>query len=289
MVTQAQIDALKWFHDFDFPGGLKARSADREHAVFHRIHWQVMSEWLKAVDFRDKTALDVGCWDGYFSFLAEELGARRVLAVDDYSQNWGSQECFWLARALKGSTVELLPDVSVYDLSTRVSATFDVVLFLGVYYHLHAPYAAFAELRKVCHATSVVVIEGECIQDREAAYARVPLDKPHGSIFVPTIRLLISMLRACYFEVERVYSMREMAVSDLLALADPADVLKLARRRVQAHHEAQRARPAEGGDDRVMIFARPFQGKNPYHPYKPLFGLDQFDVSGRFSDAPEPP
>lgn len=85
MVTQVQLDRLRWFHDFDFPRRLKARSADGDNAVCHRLLWQVMTDRLKSVDFKDKTVIDVGCWDGYFSFLAEELGARRVLAVDDYS------------------------------------------------------------------------------------------------------------------------------------------------------------------------------------------------------------
>ena len=283
MITQAQLDRLRWFHDFDFPGGLTVRSADRDNAVFHRLLWGVMTDRLKTVDFKDKTVIDVGCWDGYFSFLTEELGARRVLAVDDYSQNWGSRECFRLARQLKQSSVELLDDVSVYDLSARVTDKFDVILFLGVYYHLHAPYAAFAELRKLCHPTSVVVIEGECIQDDDRAYARAPLDNPRASIFVPTTRLLIDMLRACYFEVERVQSMRELALADLLARVPAADVIDLVRRRLRGARPSAPA-AAEETPDRVMLFARPVWGKNRYHHYKPPFDLAQFDEGGRFAD-----
>src|SRR5690349_17969063 len=130
MITQADIDRLKWFHDFDFPGGLKARSAESEFVVFRRILQWFVSEQLRTIDLAGKTVVDVGCWDGFFSFLAEERGARRVLAVDDASQNWGSTECFRLARELKQSRASLMPDVSVYRLSEVIQEQFDAILFL---------------------------------------------------------------------------------------------------------------------------------------------------------------
>jgi predicted nicotinamide N-methyase len=42
------------------------------------------------VDFAGKTVLDIGCWDGQWSFLAENRGAARLLATDDCSQHWTS-------------------------------------------------------------------------------------------------------------------------------------------------------------------------------------------------------
>src|SRR5687767_4688715 len=176
MVTQADLDKLKWFHDFEFPGGLRAISSERTHAVFHRTLWSFIRDQLARVDLRGKSVIDIGCWDGYFSFLVEELGAKTVLAVDNYSQNWGSPESFQMAKALKRSAVELRQDVSVYELE-RIGRRFDVLLMLGVYYHLHAPLAAFAGMRAVCAGDdSVVLVEGVCIRDEEESYARVDLD-----------------------------------------------------------------------------------------------------------------
>ena len=130
-VTQADIDRLKWFHDFEFSGGLRATSSEHTKTVFHRTLWSFIGDQLARVDLKEKSVIDIGCWDGYFSFLAEELGAKTVLAVDDYSQNWGSPESFQMAKALKGSAVELRRDVSVYELE-RIALRFDVILMLGV-------------------------------------------------------------------------------------------------------------------------------------------------------------
>ena len=287
-VTQADIDRLRWFHDFDFPGGLHARSADADSSVMQRILWWFIAEQLRRVELGGRRVLDVGCWDGYFSFLAEERGAASVHAVDDASQNWGSPECFRLAHTLKQSRVEYHPDVSVYRLRQGVQGPFDVVLFLGVYYHLHAPYAALAEIRAMCHDESVVVVEGECLRDDERSYAEVNLTDPRASAFVPTTRLLLDLLRSCYLEPEHVTYLGDIGVPAMLDRVPPADVLKLIARRRQS---ARAAAPGPAGDggaaaprrDRAFIVARPFTGRNSVHAYRPPFGLDRFDDPAAFT------
>ena len=103
--TQRRIDAVEWYHEFDFPNGLKARS--KHDVEGHRLVWKFIQEQLDAVDFRGKTVLDIGCWDGYWSFYAERRGAARVLASDDRTQNWAGSRGLLLARELYGSAVEV--------------------------------------------------------------------------------------------------------------------------------------------------------------------------------------
>src|SRR5437667_8725440 len=102
---QAQIDAIPWYHEFDFGNGLKARSKASD-IDWHRQNWRFVEDQLAAFDFHNKTVLDIGCWDGYWSFYAERHGATRVLATDDFSQNWSGEEGLNLARQLLGSAVE---------------------------------------------------------------------------------------------------------------------------------------------------------------------------------------
>ena len=71
---------------------------------------------LDKIDFRDKTVLDIGCWDGFWSFYAEQRGAKRVLATDDSAQNWAGEAGFFLAKELLKSTVECNLRLSVYEL-----------------------------------------------------------------------------------------------------------------------------------------------------------------------------
>jgi tRNA (mo5U34)-methyltransferase len=285
MITQAEIDRLRWFHDFDFPNGLHARSAEADTVVFRRIHQWFLTEHLRSIGVAGKRVLDVGCWDGYYSFLAEELGAGRVLAVDDASQNWGSTVCFEVAKTLKQSNVERRPDVSVYHLSERVRDTFDVVLCFGVYYHLHAPYNGLAQIRAVCHDDSVVLIEGDCIRDDDRAYAEFDYRDARRPTFVPTTALLRDMLRSCYFDVERMAFTADVGMSQMLALVPPAELLRLVARHQRDRRAAAGRHPLDQPAalrQRVLIVARPFRGRNPVHKYPPPFGLARFDEPGAF-------
>ncbi len=276
MITQAQIDQLKWFHDFDFPGGLTARSADTEGAVFHTILWSFIRERIRAVDLANKSVIDIGCWDGYFSFLAEELGARSVLAVDDFSQNWGTPACFRLAKELKKSNVSLVPDVSVYELSQKVPQKFDIVLFLGVYYHLHSPFTAFAQVRSVCHEDSLVIIEVECIRNDDESFARFHLDNPRA-MFIPTTKLLREMLHASYLRADAWTFLGDERLPERLKRVSDSRLLELA---AQSLKSRAGSKPQETGvrTDRVLVFAKPFSGENPSHIYRPPFGLARFDA-----------
>jgi tRNA (mo5U34)-methyltransferase len=90
--------------------------------------------------------LDIGCWDGYWSFHAERQGAASVLAADDVTQNWATGEGLRLAKRLLSSRVEIKQDQSVYELA-QLGRTFEVILCLGVYYHLLDPFYALTQIR----------------------------------------------------------------------------------------------------------------------------------------------
>jgi tRNA (mo5U34)-methyltransferase len=101
-----------------------------------------------------RSVLDVGAWDGFFSFEAERRGAARVVASDYYSWHgtgWGTGQGkagFELAREALDSGVSDV-DVDVLDLSPERVGTFDVVLFLGVLYHLPNPLLALERVASV--------------------------------------------------------------------------------------------------------------------------------------------
>ena len=83
-------------------------------------------------DLRGKRVLDVGAWDGWFSFECERRGAE-VVAVDCIAL-----DTFHEAKELIGSKVEYLT-LDVNELSASKLGTFDIVLFFGVLYHLRHP------------------------------------------------------------------------------------------------------------------------------------------------------
>ena len=115
-LIKRRIDRIHWYHEFDFGNGLRAEVKTPD-AQSHRALWRFIEAELDKIDFAGKTVLDIGCWDGYWSFYAERRGAARVLATDDRSQNWTGSAGFHLAKELLQSSVECDLELSVYDLS----------------------------------------------------------------------------------------------------------------------------------------------------------------------------
>lgn len=102
-------------------------------------------------EMRGLRVLDVGACDGFFSFECERRGAE-VIAVDYKSKDFS---CFALAAQIVGSNVRHIQS-NVYDLDKLSLGNFDIVLFLGVLYHLQDPMRALRELRKACSGTLYV-------------------------------------------------------------------------------------------------------------------------------------
>jgi len=104
--------------------------------------------------------LDIGAWDGYYSFLCESRGARAI-AIDLLPQRKRGQSIrgFLTAKKVLNSNVEYIL-MDLYDIDS-LDAAFDIVLFLGVYYHLKHPLYA---LEKIYNKTrELLVLEGEVL------------------------------------------------------------------------------------------------------------------------------
>jgi len=144
------------------PEGFDAR------ALFAGVHWHQRWELFDGVhlpgrndvgelmarcgvpeDLSGKRVLDIGAWNGGFSFECERRGASEVVA---YSLENPDETGFNTLRSLLGSRVTYKVG-SVYNLDTANLGVFDVVLFLGVLYHLRYPLLAADQLRAVTKGT----------------------------------------------------------------------------------------------------------------------------------------
>ena len=265
---QERIDEIEWYHEYDFGNGLRATSRTPD-VVFHRRLWKFIETELAKIDFRDKTVLDIGCWDGYWSFYAERRGARSVLATDDATQNWAGSSGLLLAKELLGSNVTTDLQRSIYDLAS-LDRKFDVILCLGVYYHLIDPVYSFAQIRHCCHPDTVVVLEGEATAGLRPDSLIYDLANPALPKFVPTPHSLEQMLRAAYLDV----------VSQTWARPPKRrSVRKLARMVWQEITLDFARRPRNSG--RLVTVCRPFARANPVHYFRPPFDLHRYD--DRFS------
>ncbi|MFL6248413.1 MAG: methyltransferase domain-containing protein [Thermoanaerobaculia bacterium] len=104
--------------------------------------------------------LDIGCSDGYFSFAMEERGAS-VVAFDFVPETYTG---FATARQVLGSSVEYRMD-NVYNLRPETYGFFDVILFMGVLYHLRKPLAALDAIRSVSKSGGLLFVGTMMIDD----------------------------------------------------------------------------------------------------------------------------
>jgi tRNA (mo5U34)-methyltransferase len=138
---EARVQALDpWFHNLDL-GGVKTAP---QHFLgdYPGTLWQHISSALP--DRLDgRTVLDIGCNAGFFSLEMRRRGAARVVGVDSDPRYLAQAR---LASEVSGLEVEYR-ELSVYDVA-RLGERFDVVLFMGVLYHLRHPLLALDLVRE---------------------------------------------------------------------------------------------------------------------------------------------
>ena len=138
-----EVAAITWWHTIDLGKGIVTPGLDPTPARLPEIR---LPE-----DLAGLSVLDVGAWDGFFSFEAERRGAKRVLATDSFcwgQGGWGTKAGFELARRALRSKVED-SDIDPLELSPEKIGTFDLVLCLGVLYHMRHPLLALERVASV--------------------------------------------------------------------------------------------------------------------------------------------
>ncbi len=151
---QALVNRYTWFHSLQLrpnvwsqgtkPPATLAAEAD---AVFGPLA------------MAGRSILDIGAWNGFFSFEACRRGAAKVLATDSFTWNhpdYRGRETLELARFALGLDDLITTQVADPMALEVISGTHDVTLFLGVFYHLINPIPAIFALRRLTRQVLVV-------------------------------------------------------------------------------------------------------------------------------------
>ena len=141
--ARALVENGNWHAPFDFGDGLRTQPWHVERRFRRRLRLLQIPE-----DLSGKTVLDIGAWDGFFSFEFERRGAKRVLSIDTFAWDKGGLECFLFAREHFKSKVEY-QRLDVHDLSPSDVGTFDLVFCAGVLYHMRHPLLALEKIRSI--------------------------------------------------------------------------------------------------------------------------------------------
>ncbi|MFM8862872.1 MAG: hypothetical protein ACKOIA_10545, partial [Acidimicrobiia bacterium] len=225
-----------WWHSIDLGDGVVTPG--------HKYPALIAQEWedLDLPPLTGKSVLDIGAWDGYFSFTSERMGADRVVAVDDWKWALRSDVFAELRRQLVASgrsdprlrdrdelwDREGLPGKVGFDLCHRHLSSgvqtivanymdldpdevgsFDVVLYLGVLYHEPNPLASLECVRALTRGVAVVetsalfVPGGEDLALAEF-YPSGELNDDITNWWSPNARAACGMARAAGFSRTRI-------------------------------------------------------------------------------------
>ena len=123
-----------WFQNMDLMGVKTA--PDHFLGDYPATKWSRFQDAIPA-DLTGKSVLDIGCNAGFYSVEMKKRGASRVLGID-FDDDYLAQARF--VAEVKGLDIEFRK-LSVYDVAS-LHEKFDVVIFMGVLYHLRHPLLA---------------------------------------------------------------------------------------------------------------------------------------------------
>jgi tRNA (mo5U34)-methyltransferase len=165
-----KIGQIDWYHSIDLGNGIITPGYAKNISPY--------SEEIIGLpeDLTGMTVLDIGAWDGFYSFAAEKRGASRVLATDWFvwkELRKNGKAGFELARRVLNSQVEDL-EIDVLDLSPEKVGIFDLVLFLGVLYHLRHPLLALEKVARVTGKQLILETHVDLLELERPAMAFYP-------------------------------------------------------------------------------------------------------------------
>ena len=143
----------KWHHRIEVAPGVWTPGLQDTQTVLSQIG---MPD-----DLTGMRVLDIGARDGFFTFEAERRGAREVVALDNEPPDHTG---FGIAATLLGSKASYVTE-NVYSLDPERYGRFDLVLFLGVIYHLRHPLLALDRIHDVCAPDALLLIETHMIDE----------------------------------------------------------------------------------------------------------------------------
>ncbi len=233
---QERVDGVPfWFHSIDLGHGV-VTPGHKDPAELGRE-----LDAMALPDLRGKSVLDIGGWDGFFAFEAERRGAARVGIVDHYMWAMDSpgQQAYWrrcrdegaaprpyheteywhpdelpgkrgfdLAHEALGSSVEPFV-LDFMDCDLDVLGAWDVVLYLGVLYHMEDPLRALRRVASITRELAVVETEAVTIPafEHEAIWRFFPGAELNGDVsnwWAPNVAALEGALAAAGFAATRV-------------------------------------------------------------------------------------
>ena len=164
---QAQVDACDyWYHKIELPGGITTPG----WAPIYKDAYGLPE------DLTGKRVLDIGAWDGYWTWECLKRGADHVTAIEDFSDPGDANtkgkprdgwKTFDLCKEAFGYDDDRVcrKSMSLYDLRPWQHGMFDYILFFGVLYHCRYPLKALDTLAEMLKPGGTLMVETTILDD----------------------------------------------------------------------------------------------------------------------------
>jgi tRNA (mo5U34)-methyltransferase len=220
-VVAAVASVPYWYHRIEVAPGVVTPGVNNCQSVL-----DVMGLPASLAGMR---VLDLGARDGFFSFECERRGAE-VVALDYIA---GGRTGFDVARDLLGSKLQMLHE-NAYNVTPEKHGTFDIVLLLGLLYHLRDPLFVLDAVRRVCRQTLYVETAIWPENSSTPMMRFHPADEMNSDFtnyWTPNPACLRAMLAEADFEVRRYQPLgsRALAVATVGLPGQPSYYAKIAR------------------------------------------------------------
>ena len=152
-----QVLSREWFYRFELPDGNVTSTYHKgELDSIHDTRWQMLEGYLTRLlgdDWNGLGTIDLASHQGYFATRMAQRGMSQVLGID-------ARESHVADAKLIASVYELnqleFSQSDVHDLDASVTGRFDVVLMLGLLYHLENPIGALRIAKSLCKRVCVI-------------------------------------------------------------------------------------------------------------------------------------
>jgi tRNA (mo5U34)-methyltransferase len=187
----------KWYHQYEFLPGVKTNAQQKTAEILNALDTVGLPQ-----DASGLRVLDVGCCDGFFSFEMEKRGAEVVPIDYRNVNNLG----FGIAKRILKSDLTARVD-TIYNVTPQKYGQFDIVLFLGVLYHLRHPILALDRMRAMLSPGGKIFLETHMIPDGDENlplskyYRRDALGGNYTNYFGPNAACVEAWLDAAEFKL----------------------------------------------------------------------------------------
>lgn len=223
------VHRMSWYHEIDLGNGVITPGMKKQGEIAHE--WDLFA----LGDLTGKSVIDIGGIDGAYAFLAEKAGASRVAVLDHYlwaadpdhygrlykeqvaagktppapheSEAWHPDTTptrwrFDTARQALGSHAEA-KSVDFMDCDLSIVGTWDIVLYLGVLYHMPDPVRALRRVAAITREQAIIETEAMFIRSHpEALWRFFPggeLNDDRSNWWAPNINALTGLVGAAGF------------------------------------------------------------------------------------------